>query len=168
VPVVVARDVPEEGLGQHLGEPFRENHSSVQLAALLAEDDEVGDAIGEPLDRQPRLGARRARLRIGHLLGDREIAHDVLDAEDEMGFARDGDAVGEPSRFSAHRLDDEVSAGRHGVGAQVEQLVGHDVDRREEAEREIDAAIVVVDRLGDVNDAHVARAGWKTPLILVQ
>ena len=63
----------------------------------------------------------------------------------------------EPARLAAHGLDDEVAAGRDRVGAQVLQLLGHDVDRGEEAEREVDAAVVVVDRLRQVDDLHAPR-----------
>ena len=38
-----------------------------------------------------------------------------------------------------------------GVGQQVADLAGQELDRREVAEGEVDAAVVVVDRLGDVD-----------------
>ena len=108
--------------------------------------------------RELGLGARRARLGVVHRLFRGELADDVLDRDDHVRLAGDGDAVREPAGLAAHGLDDEVAAGRHRVGAQVEELVRHDVDGREEAEREVDAAVVVVDGLGDVDDAHARRS----------
>ena len=74
----------------------------------------------------------------------------------------------EPARLAPHRLDDEVAAGRHRVGAQVLQLLRHHVDGGEEAEREVDAAVVVVDRLRQVDDLHAARLRRQVLLVLVQ
>ena len=83
---------------------------------------------------------------------------DVLDREHEVRLAGDRDAVGQPAGLAAHRLDDEVAAGRDRVGAQVLELLRHHVDGGEEAEREVDAAVVVVDRLRQVDDLDAARA----------
>ena len=82
---------------------------------------------------------------------------DVLDREHEVRLAGDRDAVRQPAGLAAHRLDDEVARRRHRVGAQVLQLLRHHVDRGEEAEREVDAAVVVVDRLRQVDDLDAPR-----------
>ena len=54
------------------------------------------------------------------------------------------------------------------VGADVEQLLGHDVDGGEEAEGEVDTLVVVVDRLGDVHHAHPWRVCGESLLVLVE
>ena len=60
----------------------------------------------------------------------------------------------------AHRFDDEVGRGGGGIGAQVLELLRHDVDRGEVAEREVDALVVVVDGFRQMDDPdRLAPAG---------
>jgi len=73
--------------------------------------------------------------------------------------------VREPARPSAHGLGDEVALRRHGVRAQVSELPRDHVDRGEEPEGEIDAVIVVVDRLGEVHDFHALGARGQALLV---
>ena len=80
-----------------------------------------------------------------------EVVGEVLDGEDQAGLAGDGRAVGQPAGAAAHGLDQEVHPARLGVGQQVADLAGQRLDGREVAEGEVDAAVVVVDRLGDVD-----------------
>ena len=54
------------------------------------------------------------------------------------------------------RLGEEVAAVRLGVGQQVADLAGQELDGREVAEGEVDAHVVVVDRLGQVDDGDAA------------
>ena len=158
VAVLVARQVLGLRSGQHLGEALGEDDGAVVLAAALAGDDEVDDPVDEGIEREPDLA----------VLGLGEVAGDVLDGEHEVGLAGDRDAVGQPAGLAAHGLDDEVARGRDRVGAQVLELLGHDVDRGEEAEGEVDAAVVVVDGLGQVDDLDPARLGGQPLLVLVE
>ncbi len=124
------------------------------LAALLARDDEIDHAIDERVERE--------------VIALRERTLHVLDGEHEVRLAGDRDAIRQPAGLAAHGLDDEVARRRDRVGAEVHDLFGHDVDRGEEAEREVDAAVVVVDRLREVHDLHAARLGREALLILVE
>ena len=85
-----------------------------------------------------------------------------------VGLACDGDTVGEPARLAPHRLHDEPGAGRHGVGSEVEELLRHEVDGGKEAEGEVDAVVVVVDRLRQVNDLKPGGLLGEPPLVLVE
>ena len=139
------------------------------LPPLLARvEDEVDHEIGQVVHRQARLGPRGAARGVVHGLLDGELPDHVLHADDEVRLARDGHAVCEPPRFAAHGLHDVVAARRHRIGAKVEKLAGHHVDGGEEAEREVDAAVVVVDRLGDVHDADAPGLGRQALLQLEQ
>jgi hypothetical protein len=51
---------------------------------------------------------------------------------------------------------------------EVLELLRHDVDGGEEAEREVDAAVVVVDRLRQVDDLDAARPLGQVLLVLVE
>jgi hypothetical protein len=48
------------------------------------------------------------------------------------------------------------------------QLLGHDVDGGEEAEREVDAAVVVVDRLRQMDDVKPLGRGGELALVHVE
>src|SRR5690606_41815310 len=110
----------------------------VVLAAFFARQGRVDDAIGQGVQVQTPLPALFTGGRIGDFLLNRQRALNVFDGEHQMRLASDGHAVGEPARLPAHRLDDVVAAGRDRVGAQVHQLLGHDVDGGEKAEREVE------------------------------
>ena len=73
------------------------------------------------------------------LLAGLVLAGDVLDADHQAGLAGDGRAVGQPAGAAAHGLGEEVAAGRLGVGQQVADLAGQELDGREVAEGEVDA-----------------------------
>ena len=85
-----------------------------------------------------------------------------------MRFTRHGDAVREPAGLATHGLDDEVAVGGHGVRPEVQELIRHDADGGEEPEREVDTAIVVVDGLGDVDDADAGLGRRQPPLELIE
>ena len=55
-------------------------------------------------------------------------------------------------------LGDEVAAVGFGVGQQIADLRGQDLHGREIAEGEVDARVVVVDRLGQMDDGNAAAA----------
>src|SRR5580704_4823301 len=83
VPMVVALDVLQVSLGEHLREPFREHDGAVELAPALAGQDEIDDEIGESVHREPDFRSRLARQRIRHDLVHRQISDDVLHPDDE-------------------------------------------------------------------------------------
>ena len=66
------------------------------------------------------------------------------------------------------RLDDEVAAGRLASARRFFSSLASDVDGGEEAEGEVDAAIVVVDRLRQVDDLDALRSGRQALLVLVE
>ncbi len=86
------------------------------------------------------------------------LAGDVLDADHQAGFAGDGHAVGEPAGAAAHALDEVITAVGLAVGQQVAHLGGEELDGGEVAEGEVDAHVVVVDRLRQVDDGNPAAA----------
>ena len=59
---------------------------------------------------------------------------------------------GDPARVAAHHLDDDHAVVRLGRGVQAVDRVGGDLHRGLEAEREVGAREVVVDRLRDADD----------------
>ena len=69
------------------------------------------------------------------------------------------DAVGQPAGAAAHGLGQVIAAVGLGVGQQVADLRGQDLDGREVAEGEVDAHVVVVDRLGQMDHGDAAAAG---------
>ena len=92
-------------------------------------------------------------LGVGHASPRRcSLLVDILDADHQAGLAGDRGPVGQPAGASAHGLGDEVGPGGLGVGEQVADLAGQCLDGREVAESEVDALVVVVDRLGNVDD----------------
>ena len=99
-----------------------------------------------------------AGLGIDRLFAGFVLAGDVLDADHQAGLAGDGHAVGQPAGAAAHALGEEVAAVGLGVGQQVADLGGEELDGREVAEGEVDAHVVVVDRLGQVDDRDAAAA----------
>ncbi len=60
----------------------------------------------------------------------------------------------DPAGVPAHHLDDEDAVVGLGGGVQPVDGLGRDVDRGVEAEGEVGAGEVVVDRLGDADDVH--------------
>lgn len=106
-------------------------------------------------------GFRRARRRVDdRLLGlgiedgflGRESAVNILDAEHQARFTGHRSAVGQPSGRSSHRFGEVIGPGRLGIGQKVADLAGQGLDSGEIAEREVDSEVVVINRLGDVDD----------------
>ena len=85
----------------------------------------------------PRAG--RLGLGVGDGFGGLEITDQVFDAEDQARLAGDGRAIGQPACASAHGFDQEEHPAGLGVGEQVADLARQGFDRREVAEREVDA-----------------------------
>ena len=142
---------------QVLGEPLGDDDDAELLALRLFADPHGGhDAFDDFFEVHRAAERCFAGLRIGGLLGGLELAGDVFDADDQAGLAGDGRAVGQPAGAAAHRLGDEIAAGRFGVGQQVANLAGQHLDGREVAEREVDARVVVVDRLRQMDDRESA------------
>jgi hypothetical protein len=89
---------------QHLGEALGEHHRAECLPRRSRVSIRSHDPLGELLERQVALAGLLARAR--------QRVVDVLDAEHEARLAGDRDAVRQPARLAAHRLDDEVAARR--------------------------------------------------------
>ena len=149
--MLVPRDAAQELLRQVLGEALGEDDDAEPLALPLAGTHDPDDVPDDLVQVHGASRARLARRRVGHLLVLAEVALDVLDADHEAGLARDGGAVGEPAGGAAHGLGEEVALGRLGVGEEIPDLAGEGLDGGEVAEGEVDAEVVVVDRLGDVH-----------------
>ena len=95
-----------------------------------------------------------AGFRIGDFLAHLVLAGDVLDADHQARFAGDGRAVGQPTRAAAHRFGDEIRAAGLGIGQEIADFLGQDIDGGEVAEGEIDARVIVVDGFGQVHDGN--------------
>ena len=114
---------------------------------IITRDDLIDDLVDH---HDPTL-ARRAGLGVGQGFLGHQVVGEVFDGEDQAGLAGDGRAIGQPARAAAHRLDQEVHPARLGVGQQIADLAGQGLDGREIAEGEVDAPVIVIDRLGHVN-----------------
>ena len=123
------------------------------------------DALDDLVDVHDLANRLLAGLRIRRFFLRGVRTFDVFDADDEAGLAGDGDAVGEPAGAAAHRLDEEIAAVRGGIGDQVADFFAEEVDGRKVAEGEVDAAVVVVDRLGEMDDGNAASVGRELLLI---
>ena len=109
-------------------------------------------------------GRARAGLGVGDGLLGHDVVDQVFDREHQARLAGDGRAIGQPAGAAAHRLDHEVHAAGLGVGEQVADLARQELDRGEVAEREVDSAVVVVDRLGNVHDGDSRGIGAQVVL----
>jgi len=153
---------------KQLGEALGEDDGAVVLIALLALEYEIDDPIDERRDRKAPLRGLCPRERIDIGFVDREVAVHIFGREHHVGFAGDRYTVRQPTRLAAHRFDDEIAAGGDAICAQIQQLLRHHVDRREEPEREVDATVVVVDRLGQMHDVNSGFVRDVVVLILVE
>ena len=102
----------------------------------------------------------------------RQHAEEVGQVDGDLGdqdiVGPDGHAreAGDPAGLAAHRLDHDDPAVALGRRAEAVDRLGHDVDRRVEAEGEVGHPQVVVDRLGDADDRRleiVAEAAGRRP-----
>ena len=150
VPAVVG-GVLEVDVWQHLRQPLRQDDGAVVLAAILSGHHGAHHAVDEGVE-------------VEEAVGTEQIAGDVFSREHQAGLAGDAHPVGQPARLAPHGLHHEVRAGGDGIGPEVLQLLGHDVHRREVAEGEVDAGVVVVDGLREVHDSHPPRAFGKRVL----
>jgi hypothetical protein len=89
----------------------------------------------------------------------------ILDADDKACLSGNRDAVGEPAGAAAHRFDEKVGPVCLGVGDQIADLPSQEIDRREITKSEINAAIIVIDRLRQVNDRDAVCLGGQLFLI---
>ena len=163
--VFVAGDPLEALGGEVLGEALSHHDHAVLLALLLlANPHRLHDPADHRVDVHHRL---ELRLAIG--AGDRllaaELAVDVLHADHEARLSGNGGPVREPTGTAAHRLAEEVGTARLRVVEQVADLTTERVDGREVAEREIDAHVVVVDRLRQVHDRDPLGVGRQAVLV---
>ena len=77
-----------------------------------------------------------------------------LGHEDHVGAAGEAGVAGDPAGVAAHHLDDDHAVVRLRGGVQAVDRVRRDLHRGLEAEREVRAGEVVVDRLRDADDVH--------------
>ena len=120
-------------------------------------------ALGDDDDRgvlalEARLHPRADVLDVEGLLGDQHHA----------GAAGDAGVQRDPAGVAAHHLDDQHAVVRLGGRVQAVDRLGGDVDRGVEAEREVGAGQVVVDRLGHADDvdAEVGELGRHAERVL--
>ena len=144
VAVFVARGGFEEIAWEFFGEAFGQDDDAVFLFSQSADADEVDDVIDEDVDVEESVVFSSG---VFHQDGD------IFDADDHLSFAGHGDAVGEPAGFTAHAFGDELGARCECVGLEIAHFLRHEVDGGEIAESEVDAVVVVVDRLGEMDDA---------------
>ncbi len=107
-----------------------------------------GGALGDDHDREAAAALVAAAQVRAHLLDvERALGH-----EDRVGAARDPGVRGDPAGVAAHHLDDHHAVVRLRGGVQAVDRVGHDLHGGLEAERDVGAAEVVVDRLRHADD----------------
>ena len=129
-------------VSEAVGEAFGDNGDAVGAAHDTALEDRAFDDVND---------ARNGRL-LGELLGD--------EAERRAGGL--GDSLGEKAGVATHGGDEVPAAGRQGVGHQILDDHRSPVTGGGEAEG-VDVAgerKIVVDGLGDVNDADCAFAAF--------
>ena len=88
-----------------------------------------------------------------------QVVGEVFDGKHQAGLAGDGRAIGQPARASAHGFDQEIHPAGLGIGQEIADLAGQGLDGREIAEGEVNAPVIVVDRLGYVHhgDSRLVR-----------
>jgi hypothetical protein len=126
-----------------------------------------------PLTRHRALGHDDDR-RVLRLEARRDQVADLLDVERHLGDQDDVRAAGhpgvqrDPARVPPHHLDDQRAVVRLGGGVQAVDRLAGDVDRGVEAEGEVGAGQVVVDRLryADDIDAEVGQPGRHAERVL--
>ena len=144
VAVFVTRGGGEEIGRKFFGKAFGEDDDAEFLTASAARHDEIDDVIDEDVEIEET----------GEFLASGEHeSGDVFHADDHLSLTGHCDAVGEPAGLAAHAFRDEVGLSGACVGFEVADFLRHEVDGREEAEREVDAVVVVVDCLGQMDDA---------------
>lgn len=154
VAVSVAGDVFEFLRWEHFREALADADDAEGLFLFrLASDHRGDDAVDEGVEvHEFALDGFTVLL---DLFDIGVLADDVFDADDEARSAGDGGTVGEPAGAAPHRFDEEVGAVAGGVGDEVADLGSEGFDGGEVAEGEVDAAVVVVDGLGDMDNADL-------------
>ena len=100
-----------------------------------------------------------ARFGIDGDLGGLPRFVNIFETDDGGGFSSDGGAISEPRGGATHELTNKARARSFAVGEKVAQFLGKHFDGAEVTEGEGDAFIVVVDRLGKVNDLDALGVG---------
>ena len=172
---VVGNAAFDLGERQVFANAFRDTDDAAFFAELDALFDGVGDTADEFVEQNDLTFLRIAVFVNEQFASLRAVgvfrAHqfrfidDVFQTNAQGGFAGDGGTVGKPRGFTAHQLSDIVAVGRRGVEEQVAQLARHEINGREETEREVDAFVVIVDRLRQVDDADLLRVGTERILV---
>ena len=93
----------------------------------------------------PPLASHQVVAHFVHVVGN-------LGTQNDLGRRRDAREEGDPAGVAAHQLDDEDAVVRVGGRVQPLDRCGRDVDRGVEAERDVGAGEVVVDRLRNTDD----------------
>jgi hypothetical protein len=107
-----------------------------------------GGALGDDDDREvAALGVAPAQAVADLVHVERALGH-----EDHVSAAGEAAVRRDPARMAAHHLDDDDAVVRLRRGVEPVDRVGRDLHGGLEAEREVGAGEVVVDRLGDADD----------------
>ena len=109
-------------------------------------------ALGDDDDREAAALGVAAAQAVADLL---DVERPLGD-EDDVGAAGEAAVGGDPARVAAHDLDDDDAVVRLRRRVQAVDRVRGDLHRGLEAEREVRAREVVVDRLGDADDGTPA------------
>mmetsp|Transcript_7617 Transcript_7617/g.17519 ORF Transcript_7617/g.17519 Transcript_7617/m.17519 type:complete len:248 (+) Transcript_7617:959-1702(+) len=91
----------------------------------------------------------------------------VFTRNDHVRFSSNRRAVRQPAGGAAHCLDHKITLGTHCIRAQILELLGNGSDSSEKAKSEVDAGIVIVNSLWDVDDAHALGVRRQALLVLV-
>ena len=137
---------------EHDGDPAEPRVAERVRAAVLAPDVPVlrGRPLGHDDDRERGAVGLAALEPLADLVEvERPLGH-----EDHVGAAGEAGVAGDPAGVAAHHLDDDHAVVRLRGRVQAVDRVGRDLHRGLEAEREVGAGEVVVDRLRDADDAH--------------
>ena len=162
--VLVVRDAAADLFQrQVLADPFGDTDDTALLAELDAFLDRVRDAADQFVEQNDLTldgGAvgvhdQLTRLRAVRVFRphQRGVVDHVFQTDAERSLTCDRGTVAEPRGLAAHELRDVVALRGGGVEQKVAQLAAHQVNGGEETEREVDAFVVVIDRLGQMDDA---------------
>ena len=109
-------------------------------------------SASRPRRRRRSRTSRRWRVAAAQVLADLLDVERALGDEDHVGAAGHAGVGGDPAGVAAHHLDDDHAVVRLGGRVQAVDRVGGDLHGGLEAEREVGAGEVVVDRLRDADD----------------
>ena len=152
------------GKGQKLGKPFGDDDHSV-VATEFFTGEHHGNHFGQHGLHVHDLAGLARSVGILDCLARSQRSDDVFDAQDQACIAGDRGPVGEPSGRASHRLGDEIRLSGRRIAIEISDLVGQDFCGAEVTEGKIDAGVIVVDGLGQMDHRHTSFARWQCLLV---